>query len=194
MRSTIEFLFFSLIFACSFADAVDRSPNFAIIFTDDQGYGDLSCFGADHVATPRMEQMAAEGSRLTSFYVAAPVCTPSRAAKLAGVDIPTDRVIDGNDVWRTLTGNGGTPHEVFFYHRGKSLTAVRFGKWKHHTKNGKTSQLYDLESDMTEKKNLIESNPAIVTELQKHLKEFAKDVAENNRPAAFVESPKPLTK
>lgn len=72
MRSTIEFLFFSLIFACSFAYAVDRSPNFVIIFTDDQGYGDLSCFGADHVATPRMEQMAAEGSRLTSFYVAAP--------------------------------------------------------------------------------------------------------------------------
>ena len=59
-------------------------PNIVLIFTDDQGYGDLSCFGADHVSTPRIDQMAAEGSKLTSFYVAAPVCTPSRAALMTG--------------------------------------------------------------------------------------------------------------
>ncbi|WP_372897855.1 sulfatase-like hydrolase/transferase, partial [Stieleria sp.] len=53
--------------------ADDRKPNFVVIFTDDQGYGDLSCFGGKHVSTPRIDQMAAEGSRLTSFYVAAPV-------------------------------------------------------------------------------------------------------------------------
>lgn len=61
-----------------------RLPNFVVIFTDDQGYGDLSCFGADHVSTPRIDQMAREGSRLTSFYVAAPVCTPSRAGLMTG--------------------------------------------------------------------------------------------------------------
>jgi len=59
-------------------------PNFVVVFTDDQGYGDLSCFGGEHVSTPRIDQMAAEGSRLTSFYVAAPVCTPSRAALMTG--------------------------------------------------------------------------------------------------------------
>ena len=48
-------------------------PNFVVIFTDDQGYGDLSCFGGKHVHTPRIDQMAKEGAKLTSFYVAAPV-------------------------------------------------------------------------------------------------------------------------
>lgn len=59
-------------------------PNFIIIFTDDQGYADLSCFGGDHVYTPNIDQMAREGARLTSFYVAAPLCTPSRAALMTG--------------------------------------------------------------------------------------------------------------
>lgn len=59
-------------------------PNFVVIFTDDQGYGDLSCYGGTHVDTPRIDQMAKEGARLTSFYVAAPVCTPSRAGVMTG--------------------------------------------------------------------------------------------------------------
>jgi arylsulfatase A-like enzyme len=59
-------------------------PNFVVIFTDDQGYADLGSFGGTHVNTPRIDQMAAEGSRLTSFYVAGPVCTPSRAALMTG--------------------------------------------------------------------------------------------------------------
>jgi arylsulfatase A-like enzyme len=62
----------------------EKLPNFIIIFTDDQGYGDLSCFGGEHVYTPNIDQMAREGARLTSFYVAAPVCTPSRAALMTG--------------------------------------------------------------------------------------------------------------
>lgn len=61
-----------------------RLPNFIIIFTDDQGYGDLGCFGGEHINTPNLDKMAAEGIKLTSFYVAAPVCTPSRAALMTG--------------------------------------------------------------------------------------------------------------
>ncbi|MDX2431741.1 MAG: sulfatase [Bacteroides sp.] len=61
-----------------------RKPNFVVIFTDDQGYADLGCFGSRVVTTPRIDQMAQEGMRLTSFYVAAPVCTPSRAALMTG--------------------------------------------------------------------------------------------------------------
>ncbi len=59
-------------------------PNFIIFLTDDQGYGDLSCFGGDHVTTPHLDQMAAEGAKLTSFYVGGPVCTPSRASLMSG--------------------------------------------------------------------------------------------------------------
>ncbi|WP_139956440.1 sulfatase family protein [Flavicella sediminum] len=59
-------------------------PNFIVIFTDDQGYGDLGCFGGKHVHTPNIDKMAAEGMKLTNFYVAAPVCSPSRAALMTG--------------------------------------------------------------------------------------------------------------
>lgn len=61
-----------------------QKPNFVVIFTDDQGYADLSCFGGTHVKTPRIDQMADEGAKLTSFYVAAALCTPSRAALMTG--------------------------------------------------------------------------------------------------------------
>jgi arylsulfatase A len=65
------------------ASAADR-PNIVLIFTDDMGYGDLSSYGHPTIRTPRLDRMAREGIRLTSFYVAAAVCTPSRAGLLTG--------------------------------------------------------------------------------------------------------------
>ena len=62
----------------------DRPPNFIIIFTDDQGYGDLGCFGRQDIRTPNVDRLAARGTKFTDFYVAAPICTPSRAALLTG--------------------------------------------------------------------------------------------------------------
>ena len=115
-------------------------------------------------------------------------------AKLAGAAIPTDRVIDGKDIWPTLIGEAQTPHDAFFYHRGNQLQAVRSGKWKLHTNKGRLTQLYDLESDIGEKNNVIKSNPEVVRRLNGHLKAFAKDIAENSRPAAFIENPKLLRK
>ncbi|MEL7499953.1 MAG: sulfatase-like hydrolase/transferase [Planctomycetota bacterium] len=58
-------------------------PNILIIFTDDQGYADLACYGNEKNKTPRMDQLAAEGTRFTSFY-AQTVCGPSRSALLTG--------------------------------------------------------------------------------------------------------------
>lgn len=59
------------------------APNIVIIFTDDQGYGDLGCYGAKGYETPRIDRLAAEGTRFTDFY-AQVVCGPSRSALLTG--------------------------------------------------------------------------------------------------------------
>jgi len=56
-------------------------PNIVIIFTDDQGYGDLGCFGSETIRSPNLDKLAADGTRFTDFYVQ-PVCGPSRSALL----------------------------------------------------------------------------------------------------------------
>lgn len=61
-----------------------QQPNFVIIFTDDQGYNDLGCFGSPRIKTPNIDQLASEGRKYTSFYTACSVCSPSRAALLTG--------------------------------------------------------------------------------------------------------------
>lgn len=74
--------------ACAYADTdatqdTPPRPNILIIFTDDQGYADFGCFGSTTHKTPRMDQLAAQGTRYTSFY-AQNVCGPSRSALLTG--------------------------------------------------------------------------------------------------------------
>ncbi len=66
------------------AERAVRKPNFVILFCDDLGYGDLSCYGHPTIRTPNLDRMAAEGQRWTDFYAGASVCTPSRAALLTG--------------------------------------------------------------------------------------------------------------
>ena len=63
----------------------DIPPNVVIVFTDDQGYQDLSCFGSPNIHTPNLDQMAKEGIRLTSFYAAQAVCSASRADRTSMV-------------------------------------------------------------------------------------------------------------
>ncbi|MEZ6045102.1 MAG: sulfatase-like hydrolase/transferase [Planctomycetaceae bacterium] len=66
------------------AEDANRLPNVVIVFTDDQGYQDLGVFGAEGFETPHIDQLAAEGRKFTSFYVAQAVCSASRAALLTG--------------------------------------------------------------------------------------------------------------
>ncbi len=59
-------------------------PNIVFILADDMGYGDLSSYGNTLIKTPNIDRLATEGARFTNFYVASPVCAPSRAAIMTG--------------------------------------------------------------------------------------------------------------
>ena len=59
-------------------------PNIILINCDDLGYGDIGCYGSTVHSTPALDRMAAEGLRFTDFYMASPVCSPSRGAMMTG--------------------------------------------------------------------------------------------------------------
>ncbi len=77
----LSFLFSILLPSTFILEA--EPPNIILIFTDDQGYQDLGCFGSEKIKTPHLDRMAEEGLMLTSFY-AQPVCGVSRGALMTG--------------------------------------------------------------------------------------------------------------
>jgi arylsulfatase A-like enzyme len=64
--------------------AVPGRPNFVVFYTDDQGWGDLGCMGAEDLRTPHIDVLATSGALLTNWYSNSPVCSPSRASVLTG--------------------------------------------------------------------------------------------------------------
>jgi arylsulfatase A len=103
-------------------------PNVILVLTDDQGYADVGCFGARGFATPHLDRMAAEGIRFTSFYSAAPVCSPSRAALLTGsypVRVGVTQVLFPN------SDIGLSPSEVTIAElvKSKGYATAAVGKW-----------------------------------------------------------------
>ncbi|HVU24126.1 MAG TPA: sulfatase-like hydrolase/transferase [Opitutus sp.] len=78
----------------SFVSGAERT-NIVFILADDLGWGDLGCYGNPQVHTPNLDGLARQGTRFTQFYVAAPVCSPSRAAFLTG-EFPSREGIHGH--------------------------------------------------------------------------------------------------
>ena len=110
----------------------NTTPNFIIIFTDDQGYGDLGCFGHPSIKTPNIDRMAVEGQKWTNFYVAANVCTPSRAALLTG-RLPVRTGMYG-DTHRVLfpDSEGGLPQSentIARLLKSSGYSTAAIGKW-----------------------------------------------------------------
>lgn len=102
-------------------------PNVVIIFMDDMGYGDIGAFGATKQKTPRLDRMAAEGMKFTSFY-AAPVCSVSRAQLLTGcygvrIDVP--------GVYGPGSAKGLNPAEktIAEYLKEAGYSTMCIGKW-----------------------------------------------------------------
>ena len=119
--------FVALLLSVSFASA--GKPNFIIIFTDDQGYGDLSSFGSETIRTPNIDRLATEGRKFTSFLVASSVCTPSRAALLTG-SYPK-RVGLHKSVLFPSAKQGLNPeeHTIADHLKAQGYATACFGKW-----------------------------------------------------------------
>jgi arylsulfatase A len=125
--------FLALLTVAPAAVQAEKLPNIVIIFADDLGYGDLGCYGHPSIRTPNLDGMAAEGMRFTDFYVAATVCTPSRAGLMTG-RLPIRSGMSGDLKHRVQTRNspGGLPPEEITIARalkGKGYTTEAIGKW-----------------------------------------------------------------
>lgn len=137
----ILFAFVSLHTALESAE----KPNFVLIFTDDQGYGDLGSFGSTTIRTPHLDRLAAEGRKFTSFMTASSVCSPSRAGLLTGC-YPR-RVGMHNGVLFPTSTSGLHPdeHTIADHLRQQGYATACFGKWHlgHHPEVLPTANGFD---------------------------------------------------
>lgn len=113
-----------------------KSPNIVIIFSDDQGYSDLGCYGAKGFETPHIDMLAKQGIRFTDFTVASSVCTPSRAALLTGcyptrIGITTVFFPDGPAKTKGKSALGLNPDEETIAEmlKKKGYSTACIGKW-----------------------------------------------------------------
>ena len=137
-------------------------------------------------------------------------------AKLAGAEVPKDRLIDGRDIWPLIAGAPGakTPHAVFYYYWAQHLQAVRWGKWKLHFthkyphpdpagKDGLPGKLpdlqigpalFDLDADPAETHDVYTEHPDVVKRIEQFAEQAREDlgdsatkrVGKNVRPSANV--------
>lgn len=126
MRIVIGFFFLFMIGVVS-GQVNKPTPNIVIIFTDDQGYNDVGCYGSSNINTPNLDKMAANGMRFTDFYVTSSVCSPSRASLLTG------RLPARNGVGGVLVPGqvGLAPAEVTLAEmlKSKGYRTACYGKW-----------------------------------------------------------------
>ena len=174
-------------------------PNFVVIFADDLGYGDLSSFGATAHETPHLDKMAADGMRLTEFYVPLPFCGPSRGTLLTGrYPFRTQLVTNPSpDVGRN--GVGLAPSEITIAEALKPLgyATSAVGKWHlgHVEKFLPRKQGFDeyygiLYSNDMRPVQLVENEtvveyPVMQSELTKKYTQRSIDFIESNRDKPF---------
>ncbi|WP_372936960.1 sulfatase [Seonamhaeicola sp.] len=148
-RITIALFIVLLMVSCkssSVKEATKQHTNFVIIYTDDLGYGDLSCYGAQGYSTPNLDKMASEGMRFTDFSVSSSICSPSRAGLLTGRYAERWGYKDG--VFWPYSKDGMPASEVTIAEilKEKGYETGMVGKWHlgHKTEFAPTSQGFNM--------------------------------------------------
>ena len=125
-------------------DAFGDKPNFVVIFTDDQGYQDVGCFGSPNIKTPNLDTMASEGMKFTDFYAMAPICSASRAGLLTGCYPPRVGTV-GVYFPRHRVGLNPNEQTIAEVLKPQGYVSGCIGKWHlgHHKEFLPTSQGFD---------------------------------------------------
>ncbi|RIJ48541.1 DUF4976 domain-containing protein [Maribellus luteus] len=136
MQKTILFIFLLsvLLNSCSSSSkqetAETRKPNIVYILADDLGWGDLSCYGQTHFATPNIDNLAQSGMQFTQHYAGCTVCAPSRSSLMTG-QTTGHTFIRGNKEWNPegqypLEADAVTMAEAL---KKEGYATGAFGKW-----------------------------------------------------------------
>ncbi len=111
----------------------NNRPNIILINCDDMGYGDLGCYGSTVHRTPAIDRLADEGMRFTDFYMASPVCSPSRGAMLTGCYPPRIGFGRFEGRWVLFPGQGVglSENEVTIADilKSQGYSTMHIGKW-----------------------------------------------------------------
>ena len=121
--------------SCTKTEEAQR-PNILFIFADDWGFGDLGCYGSTEVATPNLDNLAAQGTRYTQFHVTSGVCSPSRTSVITG-HYPARHRVHGHFAGNELNAKRGMPNwldenlPVYLPRlmQQAGYTTAHFGKW-----------------------------------------------------------------
>lgn len=176
-----------------------------IFFTSDNGGGGKTSsgslrggkFGPEYEGHMRVPALAWWPGKIPAGKVTSQIGTTADVlptlAVLTGAEVPRDRFIDGKNISDILLGKEGakSPHEILYYGDG----GLRQGKWKlvcYRQKAERFVELYDLEKDLAETNNLASQEPERVKAMQAFLGKHVTDIKTNNRPAAFVDKPRPI--
>ena len=124
----LNFFLCSVIFLFITCENRDKTPNIIIIFTDDQGYGDLGCYGAEGFETPNIDSMANEGMLFTDFYVSQAVCSASRASLMTGSYAERIGIQGALSPW-AVNGLDPETETVAKLLKRHGYTNAIFGKW-----------------------------------------------------------------
>ncbi|MHC4329218.1 MAG: sulfatase family protein [Planctomycetota bacterium] len=212
---------------------LNLDDNTLIVFTSDNGpwiEGHLGDYGGSASPLRGWKMSAWEGGPRVPCIMRWPGTIPANKvchemvttmdllptfAKLAGVDLPDDRIIDGKNIFSLMSAEAGakSPHEAFYFYNYLRLNAVRSGKWKlvlprpaNPLGTGWSGrmidavekvQLYDLEKDIEERHDLAAKRPEIVARLMVMVERARRDLGDHKtvgRGARFFDGPGPASR